>query len=214
MLHNMFVGKNILVLAPHIDDGEFGCGATLSRLVEEGCTVQYVAFSDCKESLPAGLSADTLRHELIQAVSFLGINSSQVEVLDFSVRHFPRDRQQALQQLIDIKKTYQPDIIFTPCTADVHQDHQVVTAEAIRAFKDRTILGYELPWNCLQLPSQMIVEVTEQQLQAKIKAVECYQSQAHRPYHNEAYIKAMATTRGLRVNKRYAEAFEPIRIVV
>ena len=210
----MFAGKNILILAPHIDDGEFGCGGTISRLVEEGCTVKYVAFADCKESLPAGLSADTLRRELSEAAALLGIDSSLVEVLDFNVRHFPRDRQQVLQQLIDIKKKYQPDIIFTPCTADVHQDHQVVTAEAIRAYKDKTILGYELPWNCLELPSQMIVEVTEQQLLAKVRAIECYQSQAHRPYHNERYIKAMATTRGLRVNKEYAEAFEPIRIVL
>jgi len=43
--------KKALVLAPHTDDGEFGCGGTISRLVREGCTVKYVAFSDCKESV-------------------------------------------------------------------------------------------------------------------------------------------------------------------
>ena len=38
-------GRRALVLAPHTDDGEFGCGGTMARLVEAGCEVRYVAFS-------------------------------------------------------------------------------------------------------------------------------------------------------------------------
>ncbi|MBT4611169.1 MAG: hypothetical protein HOC05_14085, partial [Gemmatimonadetes bacterium] len=32
-------GERILVLAPHTDDGELGCGGTISRLIEKGCEV-------------------------------------------------------------------------------------------------------------------------------------------------------------------------------
>src|SRR5581483_12142688 len=43
--------RRVLVLAPHTDDGEFGCGATMARLVEEGAEVRYVAFSIATRSL-------------------------------------------------------------------------------------------------------------------------------------------------------------------
>ena len=37
--------KNILVLAPHTDDGEFGCGGTIAKLIDQGKNVFYAAFS-------------------------------------------------------------------------------------------------------------------------------------------------------------------------
>ena len=46
----------ILVLAPHADDGELGCGGTLSRLIEEGSRITYMCFSMCEESIPLGFS--------------------------------------------------------------------------------------------------------------------------------------------------------------
>lgn len=36
--------KNVLVLAPHTDDGELGAGGTINRLIEEGSKVTYAAF--------------------------------------------------------------------------------------------------------------------------------------------------------------------------
>ena len=44
--------ERVLVLAPHTDDGEFGCGGTMARLVDEGVDVRYVAFSIATRSLP------------------------------------------------------------------------------------------------------------------------------------------------------------------
>jgi LmbE family N-acetylglucosaminyl deacetylase len=37
--------KRILVLAPHIDDGEFGCGGTIAKLIADRAEVFYAAFS-------------------------------------------------------------------------------------------------------------------------------------------------------------------------
>ena len=34
-----------------------------------------------------------------------------------------------------------------PSESDVHQDHQTIYNESIRAFKFSSILGYEMPWN-------------------------------------------------------------------
>lgn len=65
--------KKILVLAPHTDDGELGCGATIAKHIEDGDNVYYVAFSSCRRSLPQGWPEDTLIHELKNATSILKI---------------------------------------------------------------------------------------------------------------------------------------------
>ena len=63
----------VLVLAPHTDDGEFGCGGTMARLVESGAAVRYVAFSIATRSLPEGVAPDTLAREICEATAELGI---------------------------------------------------------------------------------------------------------------------------------------------
>jgi len=205
--------KKALVLAPHTDDGEFGCGGTISRLLREGCEVMYVAFSDCKESVPKGFDEDVLSKEMRAATASLGIKSENVRLLDYKVRYFTRDRQAILEDLVKIGIMYSPDLIFTPCTLDVHQDHSTVTKEAIRAFKTKTILGYELPWNNLQLPSDGIVSLSEEDIENKVEAISKYESQQGRAYSEPSYIRSLAVTRGTRIKAKFAEAFEVIRLV-
>lgn len=48
--------NNILVLAPHTDDGELGLGGTISKLIELGKKVTYVAFSTAQQSVPGRFS--------------------------------------------------------------------------------------------------------------------------------------------------------------
>ena len=55
---------NVLVLAPHTDDGEFGCGGTMARLIESGVKVTYAAFSTAAKSVPEGFPKDVLKHEV------------------------------------------------------------------------------------------------------------------------------------------------------
>ena len=61
--------QRALVLAPHTDDGEFGCGGTMARLVDAGCEVRYVAFSIATRSLPEGFPPDTLAREVREATT-------------------------------------------------------------------------------------------------------------------------------------------------
>ena len=53
-------GRRVLVLAPHTDDGEFGCGGSIARMVAAGAEVHYHAFSSASRSLPEGWPSDTL----------------------------------------------------------------------------------------------------------------------------------------------------------
>lgn len=205
--------ERVLVLAPHPDDGEFGCGATLARLLEDGSEVHYAAFSLAVKSLPDGFSEDTLRKELDAARQSLGIPESNVHLFDFVVRAFPDSRQEILENLIRISAAIDPDLVLLPSLHDIHQDHSTVAAEGVRAFKRTTILGYELPWNNLTFDHQVYVPVEERHVLAKVQALRCYQSQQHRNYANEEYIWSLAKTRGINVNRPYAEVFEVYRWV-
>jgi LmbE family N-acetylglucosaminyl deacetylase len=73
--------QRVLVLAPHTDDGEFGCGGTMARLVETGADVRYVAFSIATRSLPDGFAPDTLAQEVRAATSELGAEGLAVPEL-------------------------------------------------------------------------------------------------------------------------------------
>jgi N-acetylglucosamine malate deacetylase 1 len=205
--------KRVLVLAPHTDDGEFGCGGTMARLVEAGTDVRYVAFSIATKSLPEGFPPDTLAREVREATAEIGIPESGLTVHDFEVRTFPERRQEILELLIALWEDWAPEAVFMPSLRDIHQDHQVVAAEGLRAFKRTTVLGYEIPWNNFNFDHQAYVGLEERHVERKIAALERYASQQHRNYANPEYIRSLARTHGINVNRDYAEVFEVYRIV-
>ena len=49
------MGKKILIISPHTDDGELGCGGSIAKFIEEGNDVQYVALSCCEKSVPRNI---------------------------------------------------------------------------------------------------------------------------------------------------------------
>jgi LmbE family N-acetylglucosaminyl deacetylase len=203
----------VLVLAPHTDDGEFGCGATMSRLVEAGVEVRYVAFSIATKSLPEGFPPDTLAREVREATAELGIPDASLTVHDFEVRTFPERRQDILELLISLWDEWQPDAVFQPSLHDVHQDHQAVAAEGLRAFKRTTILGYEIPWNNYDFAYQAYVALERRHVERKVAALEQYASQQHRRYADPDYIWSLARLHGANVNREYAEVFQVHRVV-
>ncbi|MFD0964600.1 PIG-L deacetylase family protein [Pseudofulvibacter geojedonensis] len=206
--------KRALVLAPHTDDGEFGCGATIDKLIKSGVEVYYIAFSYCEESVPEGFAPDVLKHEAKRATKKLGINSENVFVLDYKVRYFSYKRQEILEDLIVYRRKINPDLIFIPSVNDVHQDHATIANEAIRAFKNRNILSYELPWNNFKFSMDLFVEAEESSLDIKIDALKEYESQvAIRGYASEEFIKSLARVRGTQVGKDFAEVFEVVRLI-
>jgi LmbE family N-acetylglucosaminyl deacetylase len=205
--------KRALVLAPHTDDGEFGCGGTMARLVEAGAEVRYVAFSIATRSLPEGFAPDTLAREVREATTELGIPADRLTVHDFDVRTFPDHRQEILELLIEIWNDWRPDCVFQPSLHDVHQDHQTIAQEGLRAFKRTTILGYEIPWNNFDFSYQAYIALEKAHVERKVAALEKYASQQHRRYANAEYVWNVARTHGINVNREYAEVFQVYRLV-
>ena len=146
--------NNILVLAPHTDDGELGLGGTISKLIELGKKVTYVAFSTAQQSVPEGFPKDILKTEVKKAIA----------------------------------------------------------QEGLRAFKNTTLLGYELIWNNLTFNTQCFVELNKEHIQAKVEALKAYESQGTRDYLSEEFIFSLAKTRGVQAGCPYAEAFEVVRL--
>ena len=202
---------NALVLAPHTDDGEIGCGGTIARYVDRGVAVYYVAFSTARSSVRSGLPKDILETEVREATKVLGILPEHLRVFDYPVREFPEHRQKILQQMIDLREEIDPGIVFVPSLNDIHQDHQVIAQEGLRAFKRHTLLGYEEPWNNIVFETRCFIPLREEHLDRKIQALKCYRSQSHRAYLNEEFIRSLARTRGTQIEGGYAEAFEVLR---
>ncbi len=204
--------ENILVLAPHTDDGELGVGGTISKLIAENKNVTYVAFSTAEESVPAGFPKDILKTEVRNATAQLGISPENLIIFNYQVRKLNYVRQEILEELIKIRKNNHYDLVFIPSVHDIHQDHTTVAQEGIRAFKNTTILGYELIWNNLSFDTQCFVRLEKSHVDMKIRALQEYHSQGKRDYLSEEFIYSLAKSRGIQVGCEFAEAFEVIRL--
>lgn len=206
--------EKVLILAPHTDDGEFGCGGTMARLVHQGAEVHYAVLSSAEKSLPPGAAPDALIREMRAAMAKLGIPEERQHILNYPVRDFPQHRQAILEDLLILKSRITPELVLLPSSTDNHQDHLTISQEGFRAFKDSTILGYEIPWNNRTFDTECFIILDEAHLKAKVEALMCYRSQLDRFYANENFIRSLAVTRGTQIGARYAEAFEVIRWVM
>ncbi len=205
--------RNVLVLAPHTDDGELGAGGTIAKLIESNANVYYAAFSTAEKSVPDGFPKDILKTEVKNATLKLGIPTENLLIYNYEVRKLNYVRQEILEVLIDLRKKINPDLVLLPSLNDIHQDHSTVAQEGLRAFKQKTILGYELIWNNLTFSTSCFVKLNLHHIEKKFEALQEYKSQQHRDYMSEEFVKSLAKTRGVQIGSEYAEAFEVIRLI-
>lgn len=191
---------NVLVVAPHTDD-EIACAGTIARHVRHGDAVHCLALSSgADDTLPT-------REEFVRSCLVLGASSSSMR--EFPTRRFDEHRQQILDELRQ-HSTLDPERVYVPSSTDCHQDHRVVYEEAHRAFKTRTILGYEAAQNNRTFHATAHVRIGNEDMATKLLAAAAYRSQAHKPYMHRDVMQALAMVRGLQVGSLYAEAFEVI----
>lgn len=203
--------KKVLVIAPHTDDAEFGCGATIAKLIEQKNEVYCVAFSACKQTVLPNFPPDILIQEIKSASTLLGIQPNNLILFDYEVRSFSTFRQQILDQMIALRDKIHPDLVLIPSTNDIHQDHQTIANEAIRAFKFSCIFAYEIVWNNLTFNTTCFSKLEERHVEAKVSALKEYKSQAHRTYSNPEFIRSLARVRGIQIGETFAECFDVIR---
>lgn len=204
--------KNILILAPHTDDGELGVGGAINKFIEEGKNVVYVAFSTADQSVPEGYPKNILSIEVKAATKKLGIKPENLLIYHYEVRKLNYVRQEILEELVRIKKNNHFDLVFMPSLHDIHQDHTTVAQEGLRAFKNTTVLGYELIWNNLTFNTDCFIKLDMAHIQKKFEALQEYKSQGFRDYLSKDFVFSLAKARGVQVGCEYAEAFEVVRL--
>ncbi len=205
----------VLLVSPHADDMELGAGATVAKLIEEGLEVYSVVLSLRKKTVPPDFPEAELIRETEAAAKTLGIDRTRLHILDFPNREFPALRQEILDRLVQFRRELMPDVVFAPSFDDMHQDHLVTAHEVFRAFKNVSVLSYELPWNYRARTTQNFFSIVrEAHLERKIEALSHYRSQAvRRVFFSADYVRSLAAVHGAHVNRSLAEAFEVVRWV-
>ncbi|WP_319507386.1 PIG-L family deacetylase [uncultured Methanolobus sp.] len=207
----------ILILSPHTDDAELGCGGSIVRFIEDNNEIYWVVFSTAEESLPEGSPVDTLQKEFINVAQYLNLNEDNYKIFNFRVRYLHEKRQEILEHLINIRNEFEPELVIGPSINDYHQDHQIVANEMIRAFKTTSsIISYELPWNHITFNSELFIKLEEKHISAKCNLLNNYKSQIlkNRSYFSKEFIYGLAVTRGVQCNSKYSEAFEVIKWMI
>ncbi len=196
--------QRVLVLSPHCDDAEVSSGGAIARFLREGREVHVLVL---------GLAAGASPSEFEAGMAQLGVPKENCYRRGFPVRTMMANRQEILDLFLAAAKMIQPDLVIAPSLRDMHQDHQVVAQEALRAFKNGcTVLGWEYPWNALTFNTSCFIEITEADMERKIAAIQEYHSQA-KDYMRPEFIRAWAITNGVAIKAPYAECFEVARLI-
>tara|TARA_B100001093_G_C26815567_1_gene1009557 strand:- start:744 stop:1382 length:639 start_codon:yes stop_codon:yes gene_type:complete len=205
--------SSTLILAPHTDDAELGCGGLISKLISRREVVNVATFS-CPPAPGADEQDNTMELEMRASLLSLGLSENNIILYRFKHRIFNEQRQAILDSMIELRETLKPDVVLCPATGDKHQDHQVISQEAIRAFKNSSILGYELPWNLKHFSCDIFHCLSEQNIRDKLISLSNYKSQKNRPYFDQEFVKSLAIVRGTAIGSKYSECFENIKLIV
>jgi N-acetylglucosamine malate deacetylase 1 len=125
----IFHGKRLLFLGAHPDDIELGCGALIHNVGEKS-EMLCVTLSDNQKNPLLRNVVD----EHYRSMGVLGVPRESVVLRDFSTRLFHDARQEILEYFLKLRRDFKPDIIFVHSKQDIHQDHNTMTDEALRAF--------------------------------------------------------------------------------
>lgn len=203
-----FYGKKVCFIGAHPDDIELGCGALIARIAGKA-DVRCVTFSNNQKN-PA---LSHLVPEHYASMETLGVPRERVDLLDFETRRFQEHRQEILETMIGILRKDDPDIVFVHTKSDVHQDHGVLTQEALRAFRGRTVLGFDVIRSSYGFFPDFLVGVDEEDVQKKLDALACYKTYAGKYYFSPEVTKATLIRNGAICERHYAEGFDILRIV-
>ncbi len=209
MNHNMtFFGETVCFIGAHPDDIELGCGAFIADIVDQ-TNVICVTLSDNQKN-PLLKNLDKEYHD---SMAILGVKPENVFLHDFTTRRFQAARQEILEVLIDLKNRYHPEVVFVHTDQDIHQDHQTVTQESLRAFRGTTLLGFDVLRSSYGFFPHFLVEVSEEAVAKKIKALQAYKTYAEKYYFDENITHSTAIRHGALAERPLAEGFDILRIV-
>lgn len=203
-----FFGKNVLLLGAHPDDIELGCGALLHHMVMQ-TEVLCVTLSDNQKNP----DLQNVKNEHHESMAVLGVPKEKIVLGPFTTRIFHDSRQDILEYFLKLRREFKPDLIFVHSRQDVHQDHNTMTDEALRAFRGITVLGFDVVRSSYGFFPHFLVEVSEEDVNKKIEALSCYETYRDRYYFNKELTRSIMVRHGALAECPFAEGFDILRIV-
>jgi N-acetylglucosamine malate deacetylase 1 len=203
-----FYGKRVLFIGAHPDDIELGAGALLHQILPYSNVLCVTISNNQRNSLLTNVV-----NELHKSMAVLGVSKDKVIVGSFETREFSTVRQEILDFLIKQHREFRPDTVFVHSRADIHQDHNVVTDEALRAFRGTTVLGFEIVRSSYGFFPHCLIEVSEEDVNKKIEALSQYGTYSTKYYFDPAVLRATMIRNGALAERSFAEGFDVLRIV-
>ena len=209
MNHDMtFFGQCVLFVGAHPDDIELGAGALIAHIAPMTRVICVTLSDNQKNPTLADVVSEHRR-----SMAVLGVPDSDVIVGQFETRRFPHARQEILEYLIELNRTYHPDIVFSHTRQDIHQDHAATTDEVLRAFRGTTVLGFDVIRSSYGFFPSFLVDVTEQDVEKKLLALAEYHTYNSKYYFDPNVTRATLIRHGALAERPYAEGFDILRIV-
>lgn len=227
--------KKIMVVVAHPDDEILGVGASINKLFDLGALIKVVILGEGitsrGETRDLNMFDQQLRNHkknILEAKAFL-------KYQELALYNLPDNRFDTIP-LLDIikiiekeKEEFKPEVIFTHHLGDVNIDHQK-TFEAVNVATRplesefvKAIICFETLSGTEWIPSNdprkfnpnFYLEIKNKNLQSKIDAMNSYEYEKRKFPHprSEEGIKTRAKMWGITIGKKYAEAFQIIRIL-
>ena len=197
--------KSVLFIGAHCDDIEIGCGATVQKLIMEYPHVEIywvVLASNPVRAAEAQKSAGLYLDQCVRKT---------IDVQSFRNGYFPYVGGQIKDYFEQLKTRVNPDVIFSHCGNDRHQDHRITAEVTWNTFRDHLVLEYEIPKYDGGLGSpNFFVPVSREQCETKAgRLLECFVTESSKPWFTRETFSGLMRLRGVECNapSGYAEAF-------
>ena len=223
--------KTALIVAAHPDDEILGCGGTIKKLVDEGCTIYTLILGEGITSRDKKRDRDeriveieALKKQVNEANRIIGVK--EVFLHDFPDNRFDTVALLDIVKVIEnVKNKLQPDIIFTHYENDLNIDHQMTYKAVLTATRPmkgecvKELYSFEVlsstEWNYpLSFSPDVFFDISEH-IECKKKAMQTYKSELNDFPHPRSLegIDISAKRWGLKVGYKYAEAFKTVRVL-
>ncbi|HEY3499875.1 MAG TPA: PIG-L deacetylase family protein [Polyangiaceae bacterium] len=203
---------SVLCLGAHCDDVDIGCGATLLKLLGErpGSSVHWVTFASTPERE---------RETRASAGDFLaGAAEARITVKAFRESYFPFIAPEIKDFFEELKRSTQPDVVFSHHRHDVHQDHKLLADLTWNTFRNHLILEYEIPKYEGDLGHPNLFVPVSRALAERKAELLCrhYATQKSRLWFRPETFLGLMSIRGVecQAEEGYAEAFHLRKIVI
>jgi LmbE family N-acetylglucosaminyl deacetylase len=197
--------KRVLCLGAHSDDVEIGCGATVLQLSKQFPEVEFYWLVFCSNPTRAKEAHKSAAWFLRQT------RRKNIVIRSFRDGFLPYVGGQVKDSFEELKGVFQPDLIFTHCRHDLHQDHRLLCELTWNTFRNHLVLEYEIPKYDADLQSpNCFVPINKSFAATKAKALmRFFGTQRSKHWFSEDLFLGLMRLRGVEAASPtgFAEAF-------